>query len=75
MLVRRLGCQIVLHRPTLKPRLQFTPDTCSRMQYPGRATCIRIKWDTCRRNENFVAVWPIYDTCRRRQAGDTNGYK
>jgi len=31
----------------------FTPDTCSR--HPGRATCIRIQVDTCRRDDKFVS--------------------
>jgi len=41
-------------------------------KYPGRATCIRIQVDTCRRDDNFVA-----DTgYRRRQTiqMDTSGY-
>ena len=36
--------------------------------YPGRATCIRIQVDTCRRNATLTTILsPIQDTCRRRQ--------
>jgi len=44
----------------------FTTDRCSRLQDPGRATCIRKQVDTRHRDDNVVAM-PIQDTCRRRQ--------
>jgi len=58
-------------RTLLKPRLHQIHVAV--YKYPGRATCIRVQVDTCRRNDNFVA-----DTGynRRRQAiqMDTSGY-
>jgi len=42
--------------PALQRNAAFTPDKCSRLyKYPGRAACIRIQVDTCRRDDNFVA--------------------
>ena len=49
---------------TMTFQAAFTPDTCSCLlyKYPGRATCIRIQVDTCRRDDC------VADTgCRLRQ--------
>jgi len=57
----------------------FTPDRPIHVvgyKYPGRATCIRIQVDTCRRNAALKTILsPIEDTCRRRQTIQINGYK
>jgi len=51
----------------LKPRLHQIH--LAGYKYPGRATCIRIQVDTCRRNAALTAILsPIQNTiCRRRQ--------
>ena len=49
----------------LKPRLHQIH--VAGYKYPGRATCIRIQVDTCRRNAASTTILsPIQDTCRCR---------
>jgi len=48
---------------TLKPRLHQIHVAV--YKYPGRATCIRIQIDICRRDDNFVADTGRVDGDRR----------
>jgi len=46
----------------------MSPDTVTGYKYPGRATCIRIQVDTCRRYAALTTILsPIQDTRRRWQ--------
>ena len=53
----------------VKPRLHHIHVAI--YKYPGRATCIRIQVDTCRRDDNFVADIGYMLTA----TGNTNRYK